>query len=680
MLPRRMTSVSQDGPLRVGEQFLGKYEIRSLIGRGGFARVYHAINHFMGAHVAIKVLWREGGVDKDVLRRGQAEAQILNQLRHENVVQIIDAGIEGGHLYLVMELLDGRSLREILLEHRRLTIDEVLELSAQVADGVQAAHAIDVIHRDLKPENIYVRARNRVKVLDFGIAKLSGGASWTTQKGMAHGTAFYMSPEQMQVLPLGPANDMYSLGIIMYEALIGHQPIRALLDASPNVWAVAHVVIHKELPMLDAVDPRIPHGVAALVKRAIDKDPKARFGSMKEFADAIRECRAAWLAFAKEHGVPRLDRDLSQPATETGRLRAAAATVLPGAANADQHDTVPISRPLFLGAVSSGTLEQRAPGVESPFEPAQTDEFEAAPDENADEDDLRTNPLNPLPSSGAPNHAHAAAATSDLNDSRKEHYGPRLAPPKSEPKAAPAPIQINSNPQPSVNESHITQRPSTPAPKRANQVTPAPVETPVPFGPAAIPGVRAIGALEVLGLSVVVGLGLAAAILYLRRATPARASSENAVDVASVAPTAEKPPTATHTATTIAHQDDVPVTAPTPSDALPASARTSEERAPGVSTEQAPLQRPGSLTPPATADALLGAAQGVSAQTQPRLTARKPTSKSSSKGKPTDDVDARMRQLQQDLAAEEASHTSTAKGASKPRASTPNRDFFPPLE
>lgn len=367
-----MTPVSQDGPLRIGETFLGKYEIRKLIGRGGYARVYHAINHFLGSHVAIKVIWRDGGVDNEVLRRGQAEAQILNQLLHENVVRVIDAGKEGELLYIIMELLDGRSLRHVLLEYRRLAVEELLALAALVAEGVHAAHRIGVIHRDLKPENVYVLPSNGIKVLDFGIAKITGAASWTTQKGMAHGTPFYMSPEHMQAMPVGSTNDMYSLGIIMYEALIGHHPIRAQLSPSPNPLEVAHVVMHNELPMLDAIDPRIPPAVAALVARAINRNPKARFSSMKEFASAILDCRATWLAFAHAHGVPIMDRDLSQPSSETGRIRAEVANVRPSSANANANanaqDTEPFSRPLFLGAISSSTLEQRPAHPPSPIE------------------------------------------------------------------------------------------------------------------------------------------------------------------------------------------------------------------------------------------------------------------------------------------------------------------------
>jgi serine/threonine protein kinase len=661
-----MTSVSQDGPLRIGETFLGKYEIRKFIGRGGFARVYHGINHFMGSHVAIKVIWRPGGVDKDAQRRGQAEAQILNQLRHENIVQIIDAGMTDGLLYIVMELLDGRSLRELLLEHRRLSVEEVLALAAQIAGGVHAAHEIGVIHRDLKPENVYVRADNRVKVLDFGIAKLSGGASWTTQKGMAHGTAFYMSPEQIQDLPLTPASDMYSLGIIMYEALIGHHPIRALLpSASPNIWAVAHIVINKELPLLDAVDPRVPHAVAAVVKRAIHKEPKSRFGSMKEFAAALRECRTVWLAFAEAHGVPITDRDLSQPSSETGRVRASSASSRQPSAEADAHDTEPFSRPLFLGAISSGTLDpRRAPAESSPAPDGREALSPAAPD-----DDLTPTNRFRLPSSVAhlvPNDREPTDSARE--DSHKQNHGPRHAPARSQPKSAVPAIQINAAAQRLAS----SFEPPTPT----HRATPALGATAAPLGPMAIPGVRAIGPAQVLLASVAVGLALAAGILYLRplpltpSATPARAATSTI---------------------TMVPANDVPLpTTPVSDNAAPAPPYVSEPATPApiahadAEPHDARLQDVQSLAPLVPNAVAPEAAPVGSTRTKdissPRARAPKVVVRSPSKSKPIDPVDARMQQLARDLAATEAPHSSSNKGTTKRQPAPPETGFFPPLD
>jgi serine/threonine-protein kinase len=151
-----MAEDAQQGPLGLGEKFL-KYSIREIVGKGGHAWVYSGRDDFFDRDVAIKLLHRPGGVTADMLRRGRAEAQLLSRLRHPNVVEVVDAGItDAGQLYIVMELLRGKTLREILRERHRLAPAETLRLFLQIADGVEAAHKLGAIHRDLKPENLFV--------------------------------------------------------------------------------------------------------------------------------------------------------------------------------------------------------------------------------------------------------------------------------------------------------------------------------------------------------------------------------------------------------------------------------------------------------------------------------------------------------------------------------------------
>ncbi len=311
----RMSQRAAQGPLSAGDTFLSKYEIKDLIGQGGHACVYHAINTFMGREVAIKVLHRPGGIDRESLRRGQAEAQLLNRLRHHNIVEVIDAGMtETGLLYIVMELLRGRSLRDVLNEHGALSVEEVLDLAAQAADGVHSAHITGAIHRDLKPENLFVTRDQGLKILDFGIAKVADATNWTTDKDVAHGTVLYMSPEQLQLHKLTPRSDIYALGVIMYEALLGRHPISELTDAPhPSMWEISRAVLSVETPLLDEVDARVPRNVALLVSRAMAKAPEQRFSSMEEFARAIRECAAAWAAYAHVHGLDVGVRELATP-------------------------------------------------------------------------------------------------------------------------------------------------------------------------------------------------------------------------------------------------------------------------------------------------------------------------------------------------------------------------------
>ena len=305
-------SASAHGPLAIGSAFLGKYQIVSLIGRGGHACVYHAVNSFMGRHVAIKVLHRPGGVEREALLRGQAEAQLLNRLRHPNIVEVSDAGMtDDGLLYIVMELLEGRSLREVLNEHGALSVEEALGIAEEIATGLQAAHATGAIHRDLKPENVFVTRSGAVKILDFGIAKVADAKAWTTDEGTTHGTVLYMSPEQIQIQKLTPRSDIYALGVVTYELLAGRHPVPMLIDSpQPTVFEIARAITTREPLLLDELDPRIPRGVAALVSQAMAKWPEMRFDSMSDFARELRESREAWRAYNKVHGIPLVSRDL----------------------------------------------------------------------------------------------------------------------------------------------------------------------------------------------------------------------------------------------------------------------------------------------------------------------------------------------------------------------------------
>ncbi len=362
-----MAEETQDGPLKIGEIFRSSYEIRALIGRGGHAWVYHACHRFIGRHVAIKILHRVGGVSKDMLRRGQAEAQIQHKLDHPNIVKVDDAGVtDDGLLYIIMELLRGRPIRDALQEYGHLEVEEVLRFGAQVTDAMQVAHDGGVIHRDLKPENVFLVAENKPKVLDFGIAKIVDKAAWTTEKDMVLGTVLYMSPEQLQARPLSARSDIYALGVIMYEALVGRHPVRMLIKAEPNLYALTRIVVNELPPSLDELDTGIPRYVADLVSTAIAKAAEHRFESMSAFGSAIRESLERYEAEAR-HGGRRLQaRDLSRRVTTTSGVERVGTSssqpaheLLPALASGE--DTDPASQPTFFGAVSSGTLRDQAP-------------------------------------------------------------------------------------------------------------------------------------------------------------------------------------------------------------------------------------------------------------------------------------------------------------------------------
>jgi len=264
--------------------FLEKLEVRALLGKGGHAWVYDCFDCFLERPVAVKAIktLREAG--RDLRRRAQAEAQVLANLAHPNLVRVIDAGVVGGLVYIVMEKLEGRTLRDTLMEVSRLSVRDALGIAIQIADGMQVAHSTGVIHRDLKPENIFIAPGNQVKVLDFGVAKVLGASHATTQKDRLQGTVLYMSPEQLQGVAVTPASDVFALGTMLFEMLYGH-PL-TLGGELPNNEHVAWMQLYKVPPPLESLDRKIPRYVGKLVGRAIVKLPSDRYQTMREFHDA----------------------------------------------------------------------------------------------------------------------------------------------------------------------------------------------------------------------------------------------------------------------------------------------------------------------------------------------------------------------------------------------------------
>ncbi|MFZ5895567.1 MAG: protein kinase domain-containing protein [Myxococcota bacterium] len=359
------------GPLCVGQRFRENYEVTGLIGVGGHAWVYRARHRFMGHDVAIKVLRQDGKVDPDNFRRGLAEAQIQHKLNHPGIVPVMDAGVsETGLLYIVMELQRGRSLRTLLEEHGKLSIEEVLRTALQVAEALQAAHEAKIIHRDVKPENVIVGHGNHVKVIDFGVAKVLDNAGWITQKNMVLGTIYYMSPEQLQARFITAQSDIYALGIVMIEALLGQHPVLLQLGTRERtLYQLTRVIVAEDFPMLDELDARIPRYVAALIYKATVKLASKRFASMQEFARAIRECLTMYERDAREQGFELSTRELWRHKVTSSGVESTQRTAEPPPSGGLQHaqlgdDTNPQSRPLFFGAISSGLLTQGKEGVD----------------------------------------------------------------------------------------------------------------------------------------------------------------------------------------------------------------------------------------------------------------------------------------------------------------------------
>ncbi len=308
-------------PLDLIGTTIGNYEIQALIGRGGMATVYRGIDHNLGRTVAIKMLSEEARAHPGFVERFRQEARLIANLRHPNIVQIYDFGVHNGTPYMVQELLPGPTLEQRIVDAVRsgqpLPPDDVVAITRQLAAALDAAHAAGVIHRDVKPANAMWNALGALVLTDFGIARSTLAPSQQTQVGMVVGTPGYLSPEQAQGLPVTPASDLYSLGVVVFEMLAGRLPFDG---DTPMSIAIQH--IQTPPPPLRALRPDVPPAVEAVVLRALAKDPTTRFERAEQFANALERAYASAGAAALR----------SSPVAATNIHRQATVAWQPGAA------------------------------------------------------------------------------------------------------------------------------------------------------------------------------------------------------------------------------------------------------------------------------------------------------------------------------------------------------------
>ncbi len=269
---------------------LGPYEILGQIGAGGMGEVYRARDPRLGRDVAIKVLPASFSADADRLRRFEQEAKAAGLLNHPNITIVYDIGASDGAPYVVQELLEGETLRAELAGGR-FSPRKAIDYALQIAHGLAAAHDKGIVHRDLKPENLFVTGEGRVKILDFGLAKLTQAetgsgpqtnlptATAGTEPGLVMGTLGYMSPEQIKGKPADSRSDIFAFGAILYEMLSGKRAFHA--DSAGETMAA---ILKEDPPDLSVTNQNISPGLERVVRHCIEKNPERRFHSAHDLA------------------------------------------------------------------------------------------------------------------------------------------------------------------------------------------------------------------------------------------------------------------------------------------------------------------------------------------------------------------------------------------------------------
>ena len=300
---------------RQGALFAGRYRLERKLGSGGMADVWLAEDQELGRKVAVKILHERYANDDQFVERFRREATHAASLSHPNIVSIFDRGEAGGSYYIVMEYVEGRTLKELIVSRGSCPVPVAITYVRQVLAGLRFAHRAGIVHRDVKPHNVIVDSEGRVKVMDFGIAR--AGTSQMTEVGSIIGTAQYLSPEQARGAPVDESSDLYSTGILLYELLTGTVPFNG---ETPVEVAMKHLSQVPEPP--SRLRPEVPHDLDLVVIRALAKEPAERYRSAQEMdRDLERVTRG--------EGV---DRETADAATMVMRGETTAATMVGGRA------------------------------------------------------------------------------------------------------------------------------------------------------------------------------------------------------------------------------------------------------------------------------------------------------------------------------------------------------------
>ena len=259
-----------------GQKINDRYQIIKTIGEGGMANVYLAYDTILDRNVALKVLRGDLSNDEKFVRRFQREALSASSLSHPNIVEMYDVGEDDGQYYIVMEYVDGKTLKQLIKKRGALTLNEVIDIMLQLTDGIAHAHDSYIIHRDIKPQNIMIMENGLVKITDFGIA-MALNSTQLTQTNSVMGSVHYLPPEQANGKGASVKCDIYSLGILMFELLTGTIPFKG-----ENAVEIALKQMKEPLPDVTLINPEIPQSIENILLKATAKNPKNRYNDARE--------------------------------------------------------------------------------------------------------------------------------------------------------------------------------------------------------------------------------------------------------------------------------------------------------------------------------------------------------------------------------------------------------------
>ena len=265
-----------------GQKIDGRYQIIRTIGEGGMANVYLAYDTILEREVAVKVLRGDLANDEKFVKRFQREAKAASSLNHPNIVEMYDVGEDDGNYFIVMEYVNGKTLKSLIKKRGALSLSETIDIMLQLTSGIACAHDSYIIHRDLKPQNVMILEDGRVKITDFGIAVALNSAE-LTQTNSVMGSVHYLPPEQANGSGATVKSDIYSLGILMYELLTGKLPFKG-----DNAVEIALKHMKDKLPSIIEQNPNVPQSVENVVIRACAKNPDNRYDSVKEMHEDLK--------------------------------------------------------------------------------------------------------------------------------------------------------------------------------------------------------------------------------------------------------------------------------------------------------------------------------------------------------------------------------------------------------